>query len=84
MKLQAFQPGELRDEQDNIIREGSYGKHSAFVNSNNTGILDYIMNNLDVLQSQVQGGTLRYEEGKLLFRPDGEEVDYEITIKPTT
>lgn len=49
MQLQAFQPWERRDENDNIIRAGSYGKKSALANSQNTGILDYIGNNLDVL-----------------------------------
>lgn len=49
MKEQAFQPGEIRDENDNIIREGAYGKHTAFVTGDNVGILDYIMNNFDVL-----------------------------------
>lgn len=30
MRKQAFQPGEIRDEQNNIIRPGAYGKNSAF------------------------------------------------------
>ena len=49
MQLQAFQPWERRDENDNIIRPGSYGKKSVLANAQNTGILDYIGNNLDVL-----------------------------------
>lgn len=49
MKPQAFQPGELRDENNNIIREGAYGKKTPFCNAENMGILDYIINNLDVL-----------------------------------
>lgn len=59
MKPQAFQPGEIRDENDNIIRNGAYGKLSAFVNAQNDGILDYIMNNFDVLYDQISssGGT---------------------------
>lgn len=31
MKPQAFQPGELRDEHDGIIRAGAYGKKHHFV-----------------------------------------------------
>ena len=50
MRPQAFQNGELRDEEDNIIRAGAYGKHTAFVNSQNDGILDYIMNNFDAVK----------------------------------
>ena len=50
MRPQAFQYGELRDENDTIIRAGAYGKHTAFVNADNTGILDYIMNNFDAVK----------------------------------
>ena len=59
MKPQAFQPGELRDEQDKIIRAGAYGKKTPFVSSDNNAILDYIMNNFDVLYAQIpsSGGT---------------------------
>lgn len=50
MRPQAFQYGELRDEDDNIIRAGAYGKHTAFVTADNVGILDYIMNNFDAIK----------------------------------
>lgn len=53
MKPQAFQPGELRDEYDQIIRAGAYGKKTPFVNSDNNAILDYIMNNFDALYAQI-------------------------------
>ena len=56
MKQQAFQPGELRDEHDNIIRAGAYGKKTPFVNSDNNAILDYIMNNFDALYAQIPNG----------------------------
>ena len=56
MKQQAFQPGELRDEHDNIIRAGTYGKKTPFVNSDNSAILDYIMNNFDALYAQIPNG----------------------------
>ena len=56
MKPQAFQPGELRDEHDQIIRAGAYGKKTPFVSSDNNAILDYIMNNFDVLYAQIPNG----------------------------
>lgn len=56
MKQQAYQPGELRDEHDNIIRAGAYGKKTPFVNSDNSAILDYIMNNFDALYAQIPNG----------------------------
>lgn len=56
MKPQAFQPGELRDEYDKIIRTGAYGKKTPFVSSDNNAILDYIMNNFDALYAQIPNG----------------------------
>lgn len=56
MKPQAFQPGELRDEYDQIIRAGAYGKKTPFVSANNNAILDYIMNNFDALYAQIPNG----------------------------
>ena len=56
MKPQAFQPGELRDEHDQIIRAGTYGKKTPFVSSDNNAILDYIMNNFDALEAQIPNG----------------------------
>lgn len=55
MKQQAFQPGEIRDENDRIIRSGAYGKNTPLVTADNRGILDYIMNNFDVLAALVAG-----------------------------
>lgn len=56
MKPQAFQLGELRDEHDQIIRAGAYGKKTPFVSSDNNAILDYIMNNFDALYAQIPNG----------------------------
>lgn len=56
MKKQTFQPGEIRDEQDNIIRPGAYGKKTALVTADNVGILDYIINNFDALKDAIDGG----------------------------
>lgn len=58
MRKQAFQPGEIRDEQNNIIRPGAYGKNSAFATAANDGILDYIINNFDALYDTLTGPIL--------------------------
>lgn len=58
MKPQAFQPGEIRDENDNIIQEGAYGKKTAFANKQNLGIIDYIINNFAALHDAVLGNWL--------------------------
>lgn len=55
MKLTVFQHGEIRDENDKIIQAGTYGKHTVFTSSDNRGILDYIINNFEVLHQAVQG-----------------------------
>lgn len=49
MKRTVFQHPELRDANDNIIQQGTYGKESPLVNSTNDGVLDYINNNLEAL-----------------------------------
>lgn len=53
MKPQAFQHGEIRDENDNIIKAGAYGKNTPFCTKDNNGILDYIVNNLEWLYDKV-------------------------------
>lgn len=53
MKPQAFQHGEIRDENDNIIKAGAYGKNTPFCTKDNRGILDYIINNLEWLYDKV-------------------------------
>lgn len=49
MKPQTFQPGEIRNADDNILSKGAYGKKTAFANSTNDGVIDYIINNLMTL-----------------------------------
>ena len=58
MKRQAYQHPELRDANDNIIQEGTYGKESPLVNSDNTGVLDYINNNLEALYDNINGSRI--------------------------
>lgn len=59
---QAFQPGELRDDNNNIIRAGTYGRYTPFVSGDNRAILDFIMNNFDALYESggepIQAGEL--------------------------
>ena len=57
MKQTTFQPPEIRDANDNIIQAGTYGKASPLANSDNTGVLDYINNNLMYLYNNTMGGT---------------------------
>lgn len=58
MKRQAYQHPELRDANDNIIQEGTYGKESPLVNGDNTGVLDYINNNLEALRDNINGSRI--------------------------
>lgn len=60
MKKQAYQIPELRDASNNIIQAGTYGRTSPLVNANNTGILDYLNNNLEALHdAQTSGNGVR-------------------------
>ena len=52
MRKQAFQHAEIRDENDNIISAGAYGKNTALSNKQNDGWVDYVMNNLEYLYEQ--------------------------------
>lgn len=49
MRPTAFQHAELRDEDDQIVQQGTYGKGSALSNSTNDAWIDYVMNNLEAL-----------------------------------
>ena len=49
MKPQTFQHPEIRDENDNIIQPGAFGKNTPFCTKGNDGILDYIANDLEYL-----------------------------------
>lgn len=49
MKPQTFQHPEIRDENDNIIKPGAFGKNTPFCTKGNDGILDYIANDLEYL-----------------------------------
>lgn len=51
MKKTTYQIPEIRDEKDNIIQPGTYGKNSPLCNETNDGVLDYVNNNLEYLKS---------------------------------
>ena len=53
MRKTVYQRPEIRDEHDNIVQEGVYGKHTPFCNGGNDGILDYINNNLEALKELI-------------------------------
>lgn len=55
MKPQGYQVPEVRDENDNIIQIGTFGKKTEFVNKDNTALLDYIINNLEALKNLLLG-----------------------------
>lgn len=61
MKKTVYQVPELRDENDNIIQEGTFGKKSAFVTADNQGVLDYLFNNLEALHDIVTGAYLVFD-----------------------
>lgn len=49
MRPQTFQHPEIRDENDNIIQPGAFGKNTPFCTKGNDGILDFIANDLEYL-----------------------------------
>lgn len=55
MKKTAYQIPELRDENNNIIQNGAFGRKTAFVTADNQGVLDYIMNDLEALKDMQTG-----------------------------
>lgn len=69
MKRQAYQHPELRDANDNIIQAGTYGKESPLVNSDNTGVLDYINNNLEALRDNINGSRVYVKNKDALTTP---------------
>lgn len=69
MKQTTFQHPELRDANDNIIQQGTYGKTSPLVNSDNTGVLDYINNNLEALHDNINGARIYVANKDALPKP---------------
>ena len=48
-----YQKPELRDANDNIIQNGSFGKNTALANATNDGWIDYTMNNMEALHDDM-------------------------------
>ena len=48
-----YQKPELRDANDNIIQNGSFGKNTALANATNDGWIDYAMNNMEALHDDM-------------------------------
>lgn len=55
MQPTVYQKPEIRDSNDDIIQQGAFGKNTPLCNSNNTGWIDYVMNDLEALQGGVAG-----------------------------
>ena len=78
MKKTTYQIPEIRDENDNIIQSGTYGKNSPLCNATNDGVLDYINNNLEYLKS-TQSSIQKYLEstqGYIPSTPGSIQSDY--------
>ena len=80
MRPQAYQTPEIRDENDFIIQQGTFGKKTPFVNSQNDGILDYIINNLEAIKGVSLAATVVVsslpsagQAGKFYLLDDGTE-----------
>lgn len=51
MELQNFQTAELRDENNDIVQEGAYGRKTPLTTGDNQGWIDFVMNNLEWLKA---------------------------------
>lgn len=76
MKRQCYQAPEIRDENNNIIQEGTYGRTSPLVTIDNTGVLDYINNNLEALHDALLGDRVYVDSAKDLPNPGDASVTY--------
>ena len=69
MKQTTYQLPELRDANNNIIQEGTYGRETPLVNGDNTGVLDYINNNLEALRDNINGSRIYVKNKDALTTP---------------
>lgn len=67
MKRQAYQHPELRDATDSIIQDGAFAKKTPLANSEGTGWLDYVANDLEALHDAVNGGRVYVDSKSDLF-----------------
>lgn len=78
MKVSPYQTPELRNEEDVIIQVGTYGKYTPFANADNTGILDYINNNLEALKNALSGAYV-YVKNKSSLPASGDVTKIYVT-----
>lgn len=78
MKISPYQTPELRNENDAVIQVGTYGKYAPFANADNTGILDYINNNLEALKNALSGAYV-YVENKSALPASGDVTKIYVT-----
>ena len=82
MKPQAFQYGELRDANDTIIRDGTYGKKTPLATKDNVGVIDYIMNNFDVIQKEIEASGITSDaDGNPIVSEDVKLLSQTVTQK---
>lgn len=67
MKRQAYQHPELRDANDSIIQDGAFDKKTPLANSEGTGWLDYVANDLEALHDAANGGRVYVDSKSDLF-----------------
>lgn len=53
MKKQTYQAPEIRDANNDVVQAGTYGRYTPLANADNTGVLDYINNNLEALHDML-------------------------------
>lgn len=78
MKISPYQTPELRNESDAVIQVGAYGKYTPFANAENTGILDYINNNLEALKNALSGAYV-YVANKASLPTSGDATKIYVT-----
>lgn len=78
MKISPYQTPELRNESDAVIQVGTYGKYTPFANADNTGILDYINNNLEALKNALSGAYV-YVKDKSALPTSGDVTKIYVT-----
>lgn len=78
MKISPYQTPELRNESDVVIQVGTYGKYTPFANADNTGILDYINNNLEALKNALSGAYV-YVKNKSSLPASGDVTKIYVT-----
>jgi len=64
MNFTVYQPGEVYDQNGDLIRSGSFGPSTPFFDGVGTGMYDYIVNNFEVLYNGVGGAAQNAADAK--------------------